>query len=56
MTPNPRENYEKNCNTEKVAPSYKKKMRDQEKSGQNYHIFQLKLRNARTRNDSQRSQ
>jgi hypothetical protein len=50
MTTNPRENYENNCNTKK------KKMRDQEESDQNYHIFQLKLRNARTRNDSQRSQ
>jgi hypothetical protein len=48
MTTNPRENYENNCNTKKVAPSYKKKkMRDQEESDQNYHIFQLKLRSAR---------
>jgi hypothetical protein len=57
MTTNPRENYENNCNTQKkVAPSYNRKMRDQEESDQNYHIFQLKLRKARTRNDSQRSQ
>jgi hypothetical protein len=28
----------------------------QEESEQNYHIFQFKLKNARTRNNSQRSQ
>jgi hypothetical protein len=56
MTTNPRENYKNNCNTKKVAPSYNQKMRDQEESDQNYHIFQLKLKNACTRNNSQRSQ
>ncbi len=48
-----------NCNTRKVAPSFTQKMTPkqiQEESEQNYHIFQFKLKNARTRNNSQRSQ
>ncbi len=59
ITTTPREDYKNNCNARKVAPSYTQKMtlkQIQEELEQNYHIFQLKLKNARTRNNSQRSQ
>ncbi len=55
MTTNPKKDYKNNYNARKVAPSYIQKMtpkQNQEESEQNYHIFQLKLRNARMQNDN----
>jgi hypothetical protein len=46
-----------NCNTKKVAPSYNKKKSETKKNqSKTNHISQLKLKNARTRKNSQRSQ
>jgi hypothetical protein len=47
ITTNTKGDYENNCNTKKVAPSFNQKMttkQDPEESEQNYHIFQLKLK------------
>ena len=47
ITTNPKEDYKNNYNTRKVAPSYTQLMnqkQDQEKSEQNCHIFQIKLK------------